>query len=140
MSNIGLYSTSDVELSNSNQQAADTGNVHGTNEGIKKALGPTSRKFAKSGILAYRQGSANGEHCSKLYSKQNIVTPSALDATVSLPPLDQLDAKPTMDKLIHAVKQLKPGKAPGNDSLPTQSAEALSFDSCCPLHHMTTRF
>ena len=58
------------------------------------------------------------EHYSKLYSRQHVVAPSALDVTVSLPPLDELDAEPTMDELVHAIKQLKPGKAPGNDDIP----------------------
>ena len=58
------------------------------------------------------------EHYSELYSRQNVVTSSALDATVSLPRLDDLDAEPTMDELRHAIKQLKAGKAPGNDGIP----------------------
>ena len=114
-----------VELSNSIQQAADTGNARGMYEGIKKALGPTSSKSAplkaKSGILLTdkaQQMERWVEHYSELYSRQNVVTPSALDATVSLPPLDDLDAEPTMDKLRHAIKQLKSAKAPGTTAFP----------------------
>ena len=122
-----------VELSNSIQQTADTGNARGMYEGIKKALRPTSSKSAplkaKSGILLTdkaQQMERWAEHYSELYSRQNVVTPSDVtdalrrltDATVSLPRLDDLDVEPTMDELRHAIKQLKSGKAPGNDGIP----------------------
>ena len=62
---------------------------------------------AKSGILltdSAQQIERWVEHYSKLCSRQNVATPSALhvDATVSCPPLDKLDAEPSMDKLIMA--------------------------------------
>ena len=132
-----------VELSNRIQQA---GNARGMYEGIKKALGPTSSKSAplkaKSGILLTdkaQQMERWVEHYSELYSRQNVVTPSALDAIVSLSPLDDLDEEPIMDELRHAIKQLKSGKAPGNDGIPADLLKHCLSTLAAPLHHMITK-
>lgn len=58
------------------------------------------------------------EHYSELYSKENVVAPSALDNIECLPVMEELDAVPTEDELSKAIDSLAPGKAPGNDSIP----------------------
>ena len=100
-----------VELSNSIQQAADSENARSMYEGMMKALGRISSKSApikaKSGIILTdkaQQMEGWAEHYSELYSRQKAVTLSALDATVNLPPMEDLDAKSTMDELRQALK------------------------------------
>ena len=116
-------------------------------EGIKKALGPTSSKSAplkaKSGILLTNKAQQMErwvEHYSELYSRHNVLSPSALDATVNLPPLDDLDAEAIMVELRHAIKQLKPGKAPGNGSIPPDLLKYCLSTLAAPVHHMITKY
>ena len=58
------------------------------------------------------------EHYSDLYSKENTVNPSALDAVECLPVMEELDAKPTVEELSTAIDSLASGKAPGSDGIP----------------------
>ncbi|CAH1252458.1 Hypp9298 [Branchiostoma lanceolatum] len=57
------------------------------------------------------------EHFSDLYSRQNTVSPSALDAIECLPTMDELDAEPTLEELNKAIDSLSTGKAPGSDEI-----------------------
>ena len=91
------------ELSDSIQMAAAVGNIR-MYEGIRQALGPT---ISKTSPLK----SANGEvitdkgqqmerwveHYSELYSRENVVTASALDAIEPLPTMTEVDAKPPLN-------------------------------------------
>ena len=58
------------------------------------------------------------EHYSDLYSRKNIVPPSALDAVECLPTIEELDTEPTLEELSNAIDSLASGKAPGSDGIP----------------------
>ena len=53
-----------------------------------------------------------------IYSRENIVSPSALDAVECLPTMEELDTEPTMEELSTAIDSLASGKAPGSDDPP----------------------
>ncbi|XP_037790199.1 uncharacterized protein LOC119585605 [Penaeus monodon] len=52
---------------------------------------------------------------SELYSRENTVVASALDAIEPLPIMEELDAEPTLAELRKAIDSLASGKAPGTD-------------------------
>ena len=113
-----------TDLCRTIQQAADTGNVKGMYEGIKKATGPSIRKTAplksESGEVITdkaKQLDRWVEHYSKLYSKENVVHQSALDAIDHLPLMPELDEAPSIDELSKAIDRLPLGKAPGKDGI-----------------------
>ena len=58
------------------------------------------------------------EHYSNLYSMQNIVSPSALDAMDCLFTIDELDAEPMVEDLSKAIDSLASDKALGSDGIP----------------------
>ena len=58
------------------------------------------------------------EHYSDLYSRKNIVSPSALDAVECLPTMEELDTEPTLEELSKAFDRLTSGKATGSDEIP----------------------
>ena len=55
------------------------------------------------------------EHYQELYSRENIVTDTAIDSTSLLPVMNKLDVPPTK-----AINSLACGKAPGNDRVPSE--------------------
>ena len=58
------------------------------------------------------------ERYSHIYSRENIVSPSALDAVECLPTMEELDTEPTLVELSKAIDSLASGKAPGSDGIP----------------------
>ena len=58
-------------------------------------------------------------HHSDLYSRENIESPSALDAVVCLPAMEELDTEPTLEELSKAIDNLASGKAPGSEGSPS---------------------
>ena len=58
------------------------------------------------------------EHYCDLYSRENIVSPSALDAAERLPTMEELDTEPTLEELSKAIDSLASGKAPGSNGIP----------------------
>jgi len=87
-----------TDLCSTIQQAADTGNIKGMYEGIKKATGPRVIKTAplksKTGEIITdkaKQLERWVEHYSELYSRENFVHQSALDGIDRLPPMPELD-------------------------------------------------
>ena len=57
------------------------------------------------------------EHYSDLYSRENVMSPTALDAVECLPVMKELDAEPTVGELSKAIDSLASGKAPGSDGI-----------------------
>nr|XP_058967531.1 craniofacial development protein 2-like [Pocillopora verrucosa] len=114
-----------TELSEAIQTAAITGNIRGMYEGIKTSIGPIQNKTAPlkstSGEAITDKGQQMErwvEHYSDLYSRQNVVTSSALDAIKCLPVMEELDNEPTNDELSKAINSLASRKAPGSDGIP----------------------
>ena len=94
------------QLSDSIQFAAVSGNIRGMYEGIETALGPMQSKTAPikttSGEVITNKGRQMDrwvEHYSELYSRDNTVAASALDAIEPLPIMEELDAEPTIAEL-----------------------------------------
>ena len=58
------------------------------------------------------------EHYSDIYSRENIVSPSALDTVECRPTMEELDTEPTLEELSKAIDSLASGKAPGSDGTP----------------------
>ena len=132
-----------TELSQSIQQAAATGNVRGMYDGIKTALGPTQNKTAPlkstTGEAITDQAEQMNrwvEHYSELYSRENMVTPSALDSIESLPTMEELDAVPSEGELSKAIDSLASGKAPGSDSIPPDLLKQCKTSLLQPLHEL----
>ena len=78
-----------------------------------------------------------GEHFSELFSTENVVVASALDAIEHLPIMEELDAIPTLGELGKAIASLTCAKAPGNDGIP-QTWSATARPPFCSLY--TTPF
>ena len=121
-----------TQLSQDIQTAAITGNIRGMYDGIKKALGPTQSKTAplksSSGAIITDKGQQMErwvEHYSDLYSRENTVSPAALDIIECLPTMDELDSEPSVEDLSKAIDSLASGKAPGNDGIPPTGYEGL---------------
>ena len=109
------------------QLAADCGHSNGTYEGIKTATGPTSVKTAplksKTGEVITDQSMQLQrwvEHYLELYSTQDIVTDTALNALPGLPVIEELDNTPTLEELSKAIDGLACGKAPRKDGIPPE--------------------
>ena len=130
-------------LSEKIQTAATTGNIREMYDGIKKALGPTQSKTSPlksaTGEIITNQGQQMGrwvEHYSDLYSRENTVAPSALDAIECMPVMEELDAEPTVDELSKAIDSLATGKAPGSDSIPPDLIKHCKITLLQPLHEV----
>ena len=89
-------------------------------DGVKKALGPTLNKTAPLRSSTGEDITDKGhqlerwvEHYSNLYSRENIVSRSALDAVEYPPTMEELDKEPTLEELSKAIDSLASGKAPG---------------------------
>eukprot|EP00745_Piridium_sociabile_P017961 TRINITY_DN26814_c0_g1_i11.p1 TRINITY_DN26814_c0_g1~~TRINITY_DN26814_c0_g1_i11.p1 ORF type:complete len:515 (+),score=121.07 TRINITY_DN26814_c0_g1_i11:351-1895(+) len=96
-------------------------------DGIKKAMGPTKKTTAPlkstTGEIIQDKGKQMErwvEYYSDLYSRQNTVTDSALNAVECTPMMVELDEKPTMEELRNAVEKLAQGNAPGKDGIPPE--------------------
>ncbi|XP_048729748.2 uncharacterized protein LOC125647101 [Ostrea edulis] len=76
------------------------------------------------------------EHYSDLYSKENAVTPTALDAIKCLSVMEELDVEPTMDKLSKAINSLAAGKAQGNESIPPDLIKSCKTTLLHALHEV----
>ncbi|XP_076042204.1 uncharacterized protein LOC143026092 [Oratosquilla oratoria] len=129
------------QLSDSIQFAAVSGNIRGMYEGIKTAQRPTQSKTAPlkttSGEVITdtgRQMDRWVKNYSELYSRENTVAPSALDAIEPLPIMEELDAEPTIAELCKAIGSLASGKAPGNDGIPPDLIKCCKNTLLQPLH------
>ena len=78
-----------------------------------------------------------GEHFSELYSRENVLLISALDAIEPLPTMEELDAIPILEELGKAMESLTCAKAPGNDGIP-QTWSGTARPPFCSLY--TTPF
>ena len=115
-------------------------------EGIKKAFGPSQSKTAPLKSVTgevitekKKQMDRWKEHYSDLYSRENSVTSSALEAIVSLPVMEELDAQPTVDELSKAIDSLAAGKAPGSDGLPPDLIKHCKSALLIPLHNLLVK-
>ncbi|KAI8521282.1 hypothetical protein Bbelb_010360 [Branchiostoma belcheri] len=116
-----------LDLCQSIQSAAESGNIRGMYEGIKKAVGPTTNKSAPLKCLSgetitdrEKQMERWLEHYSELYSRENTINESALDSIDTLSVLWDLDAAPTLEEVSKAIDSLRSGKAPGMDGIPPE--------------------
>lgn len=132
-----------TELSEAIQTAAITGNIRGMYEGIKTSIGPIQNKTAPlkstSGEAITDKGQQMErwvEHYSDLYSRQNVVTSSALDAIKCLPVMEELDNEPTNDELSKAINSLASRKAPGSDGIPPDLIKHCKTTLLQPLHNV----
>ena len=112
-------------------------------EGIKTSIGPIQNKTAPlkstSGEAITDKGQQMErwvEHYSDLYSRQNVVTSSALDAIKCLPVMEELDNEPTNDELSKAINSLASRKAPGSDGIPPDLIKHCKTTLLQPLHNV----
>ena len=110
-------------------------------EGIKTATGSTSVKTAplksKTGEVITDQSmqlQRRVEHYLELYSTQNIVTDTALNALPGLPVIEELDNTPTLEELSIAIDGLACGKAAGKDGIPPHVLRHGNQTILQPLH------
>ena len=102
-----------INLSQDIQKAADTGNIRGIYEGIKKAVGPAPKKSApvkdlQGTVIKNKEDQMKRwvENYEELYSRETLVTKQALDAVKSLPCMHELDQEPPMVDLMEAINRL----------------------------------
>ena len=108
------------------QLSAENGNTRAMYDGMKKAFGPRPIKLAllksSSGQIITdrnKQMERRAEHYLDFYSRENTLTNAAMQGTVILPVIEELDTLPTIDELSKAIDSLACGKAPGNDGIPS---------------------
>ena len=70
---------------------------------------------------------------SDLYSRENTVSPAALDAIECLPTMDELDSEPLVEELSKAIDSMASGKAPGNYGIPTDLIKHCKTTLLLPL-------
>ena len=100
-------------------------------EGTKKSFGPCVIKIAPlkttSGEIITdrsKQRERCPQHYQELYSRETIVTETAVENTSPLPVTEELDDSPTTEELGKAIDSLASGKAPGNDGIPPEVIKA----------------
>ena len=132
-----------LQLCTSIQAASEHGNIQGMFDGIKRAIGPTVKKTAplksttgETIVDRNNQMVRWVEHYSDLYSRETVVTESALDSIEALPVMDELDALPTLEELSKAMDNLSTGKAPGSDGIPTEVIKCGKSAFLRPLHEL----
>ena len=76
------------------------------------------------------------EHYSELYSRQNVVTTSALDNIKCLPVIGERDNEPIIDELSKAINNLASRKAPGSDGIPPDLIKHCKTTLLQPLHEV----
>ena len=76
------------------------------------------------------------EHYSQLYSRENVVVTSALDAIKPLPIMEELDAEPTLGEISKAIDSLACSKAPGIDGIPPDLIKHYKTTLLQPLHDL----
>ncbi|XP_063606654.1 uncharacterized protein LOC134781365 [Penaeus indicus] len=101
------------------QNASDLGSFRKLYQGLKKAIGPSTRKVcplkSSDGTMitdSNQQLARWVEHYLELYSEPRPIKKEAIEGTPSFPEAQQLDAMPTMNELIAALKSTPSGKAP----------------------------
>ncbi|XP_035663411.1 uncharacterized protein LOC118407100 [Branchiostoma floridae] len=116
-----------LDLCKSIQSSAETGNIRGMYEGIKKAIGPTQNGSAPLKSLPGETITDRGkqmerwlEHYSELYARENTINETTLDSIETLSVLWELDTVPTLEEMSKAVDSLRSGKAPGMDGIPPE--------------------
>ncbi|XP_063591295.1 uncharacterized protein LOC134768396 [Penaeus indicus] len=125
------------------QRLADSGNVRGIFDRIKKAVGPEVKKTAPlkpttGETITDREQQMKRwvEHYSELYTWETEVTEAALDATDDLPVMEELDQVPTLDELSKAIDMLPSGKAPGSDGIPAEVIKGGKPALLQPLYYL----
>ena len=76
------------------------------------------------------------EYYLKLYSTQNIVTDTALNALPGLPVIEELDNTPTLEELSIAINGLTCGNATREDSIPPDVLKHGKQTILQPLHEL----
>ena len=76
------------------------------------------------------------EHYLELYSTQNIVTDTALNALPGVPVIEELDNTPTLEELSIAIDGLAWGKAPGKNGIPPEVLKHGKQTILQPLHEL----
>ena len=101
-------------------------------DGIKKAVGPGVKKPAPlksltGDILTNRNNEMErwAEHCVRLYSRETVVTDTALDGVGRLPVTGELDGRPTVEELSEAIDSLT------NGEMGRALSSALLQRNCC---------
>ena len=76
------------------------------------------------------------EHYSALYSRENTVSPAALDVINGQPTMDALDSEPLVEEFSKAIDSLASGNAPGNDGIPPDLIKHYKTTLLLPLHEV----
>ncbi|RXN35706.1 RNA-directed DNA polymerase from mobile element jockey-like protein [Labeo rohita] len=120
-----------LKLCSDIQTSADCGNIRAMYEGMKKAFCPSAIKTAPlkstSGEIITdrsKQMERWAEHYQELYSRENIVTDTAIRNIMPLPIMEELDSPPTIEELGKAIDSLACGKAPGSEGIPSEIIKA----------------
>ena len=76
------------------------------------------------------------EHYSDLNSRENTVSPAAIDAIECLPTVDELESEPLVEELSKPIDSLASNKAPGNDRIPPDLIKHCKTSLLLPLHEV----
>ena len=114
--------------------------------GIKEATGPGIKNSPLKSQLGEvitdkaKQLDRWVEHYSELYSRENVVHQSGLDAIDHLPLMPELDEVPSIEKLYKARDRLPLGKAQGKDCIPAEVIKNSKSTLLVPLHNLLTQY
>ena len=130
-----------TNLSQRIQYCADTGDLHGIYQGIKEAIGPTSKKTATLLSEDGRPISDPGkqldrwaDHFSTLYNKDVPVKLQAINALPLIPTLHELDAVIPLGAVKVAIKLIENNKASGADGIPEEVLKSGGEARAAKLH------
>jgi hypothetical protein len=100
-------------------------------EGTRKAFEPSVAKTAPlkstSGDIIKNRGEQMErwvEHYGELFSRENVITDTAMENTIPLPTMEELDSPPTIKEISKAIDSLFCGKAPGSEGIPPEVMKA----------------
>ena len=132
-----------IELCARIQTDADTGNIRGMYEGMRKAFGPVPAKRSpikskEGSILRTREEQMQRwtEHYSDIYSRQYHIPEDTLSGIPQLPVLEELDITPTREELETAIDSASVGKSPGQDGIPVEILKHCKEALLGPLHEL----
>ena len=80
------------------------------------------------------------EHYSDLNSRENIVSPAALDVIDCLPTMGELDSDPSLEELSKAIDSLASGKAPCNCGIPPNLTKHCKTTLLLPVHEVLCQY
>ena len=135
-----------LDLCQQIQKDADTGNIRGMYEGMRKAFGPLQMKRSpiksKDGeVLKTREEQMLRwiEHYLDIYSNRFNIEGDTQAEIIQMPTLYELDSVPTPEELEQAIDTASAGKSPGLDGIAAETIKHCKGVLLDPLHELLAK-